>query len=381
MIEPPSRFSGLLVTGALLLFGSAVPSAPEAWQGARLIHMDRPERPATARRVQVPVMDQQPVSPLVDEDGELWVQRMDGTVEVLTPYLGRTSRWRLPAGSEAATLAGPSPDERYLLTREGRLHRLIKGRRASVTVATGLPSAYGRACRSRGVQYWPDVGGGVAAVGDGGEVHARYEGELFGRKRYRGGAAVGCADASVIVAVAGGRLVGLRDGEIDWTLEPEILRGSDFAPRVVHRGGRWILCTRDDLCLVVDPEAAEIREHALFGSLDGPVSFGEGRIGVVGTDGALHVLDSSLRERMRIPVPAESGWMVSPPTAGSTTELSTAWMVSIDGALLRADLEDGSAQAVYEMPSGASAGGTLLADGSTAAIMSDFGTLHVFQLR
>jgi hypothetical protein len=131
--------------------------------------------------------------------------------------------------------------------------------------------------------------------------------------------------------------------------------------------------------VTLDHARGELVDHASFGSFDGVLAHGA-ELRVMGADGALHVLDWSLARHTSISLDAAAGWLVTPPRAdGAAGEI--AWVMSDGGALIRVDLATGRTRQVYKMPSGASTGGMFLHDGSTAALLSDFGTLYVFRLR
>ena len=351
-----------------------------AWEGARLRRMEAPNRSEVQRQVQIPILSYQPAAPQVDRQGRIWLYELGGTIRAITPYLGETGRWQLSTGTESSGIE--TPDGALLVvSRDGRMHRIDPETPLTTTVVSeGLPTAVGVPCRAMGVNVWADARGGVSLVDDEGEILARYEDELYKRRRLRGGAAVGCHQEQVFVGIAGGKIASLQGSALQWAESPGVLAGATFAPRAVLHQDRWLVCTREELCFAVNAATGLLNLTAPIGSYDGPHVL-DGRVVIADNKGSVHILDDQWIEIQKIFVEAGALWLAALPDAKTTNPTANVvWVTTTEGNLYRLNLEAGRAERVYSAPSGFSTGGLLLGD-ATALIPSNFGTVHIFTLR
>lgn len=368
------------VCAGAALAATPVQSYASSWIGARLLRIEPSSHPAASSGVQLPILFYEAVAPERAHDGQVWIHDRQGWVRRLTPYLGETGRWRVPGGLEAPTL-GLADGRRMALDREGTLWLLDGAAPGSMTaVADGLPVAVGVPCRSGVWTFWPDSDGGVAVLGPDGVVAQRFQGELYRAKRMRGGGAAGCSESDAVVALVGGRIAAVSDGQVVWATTPQAVAGAEFAPRIAVAADRWLLCTRSSRCLAVARRDGAVLHALGAGSFDGPLAldYAASHFAIAGSDGRVRVVDAELNEVWSVDVGAKPLWLFALEPDGVAVAAGPLWAVSSDGDLYR--LTPGVAERVYRVPSGMSSGGRLLPDG-TGLLLSNFGALHVFRLQ
>lgn len=378
----PSRAARRVTALAVLLLSGSAPVAADGWIGARVRHLEPSPRIAVTAGAQVPILDYQPVPPVSDRSGRVWLADLKGSVHLYVPYLGLQDRWQLPEGLETAGVEAPGPDGRLFVTREGRLVRLSPGRTAPEWLADDLPVAHGRPCADGLRTVWTDAYGSAFVLGADGALVGRYEGDVFRNRPRRGGAVAACAgEGRVVLGLAGGKLVGLEDGEPAWTRDAPGAGGEEFATHSVTAGEHTLFCGRIHGCLLVDADGA-VLARTETPTVDGPAQVATGVVLLAGRDGRVHqlALTGDRLERVQsVEVAAEPLWLLRP-RRDQADFAGIAWALGSSGRLFRVDLESERSQAVYSFDSGASAGGLILARGGGLA-RSNFGTSVLFDLR
>lgn len=332
---------GLLKKSLIILCfcggASFLPFLLFSWEGAQLKRID-PPYPLPRPGVQISPVFYNPIPPFILKDGGVVVATPQGGLRFFS-RLGWEQRRLLipePLESSGVELNGVL----YWIGSEGGFYTASLQGGELVKLKEGLPSAVGRACALDPLLFWKDAEGGVFATTLTGGIAFRYEGSSSERIAVRGGAGLKCFPEKGIT------LAMTTQGKLLW-LNLEGVQGSvnlqdaqeGFGEQILFLDeDRFFFCAVRSSCFLVRASANEILERFPWGSLDGPHSLGSGWVGILSSEGILHLLDENLHPLDEITLFPEPGWLL--PQEKSPSELQKLWAVSLSGKLVEVSFQE-----------------------------------------